>query len=142
MSFLSKILGERKPREIADPDFGNLSQIRDGWEGSDLKLWDSSGLQLLIDAGNEGPSENQLQFLRTLRHNGAAIRKRIEEAVIRYINENSTTTPVVLRLTSIYIPRVEPPFMWRLWYDLEGEENCSYGAEITDSEEITPFAED
>ena len=113
MSFLSKVLGGRKSREIADPDFGHLSQIRDGWEGTDLKLWDSSGVQLLIDGGNEGPSEDQLQFLRTLRDNSATIRERIEDAVTKYVNETSTITPVVLRLRSIYIPRVHSPIQGR-----------------------------
>lgn len=142
MSLLSKVFGRQKPCEIADTDCGLLSQIRDGWEGNNLSLWDSSEVQLLIDAGNEGPSDDQRRFLQSLRDQGSGIRERIEQAVTKHVNETSPIRPVVLRLTSIYIPRVETPFTWRVWYNLDGEENCSYGAEITDGEEIVPFAED
>ncbi len=142
MSFLAKILGKQKPREMTDTEFGSLHQIRDGWEGHEFSLWGSAGLQVLVDAGDEGPSEEQRQFLRTLQGERASIRGRVEEAVATHAAETTAVRPIVLRLTSFYIPKLERHFTWRVWYEVEGEEHWSFGAEVRDWEEIVPFAED
>jgi len=107
-----------------------------------LNLWGVSGIQILVDAGDDGPSAQQREFLRTLRQERAAIRGLIEQAVSVRAAETTMVRPIVLRLTSLYIPRIEPHLTWRVWYDVEGEEHYWYGAEITDWDRIVPFTED
>src|SRR5207249_7801632 len=118
MSLIGKLFGKEEARKIADPDFGSLHRIKDGWEGQSLSLWDVSALQILVDAGDEGPSVEQREFLRALRGQHATMRGRIEEAVAARAAETTKVQPIVLRLTSLYIPRIQPHFTWRVWYDV------------------------
>ena len=142
MSLLRKLLEKEKARELQDQDFGPLRQIKDRWEGQSLSLWGVSGIQILIDAGDDGPSVEQREFFRTLREQRPDIRGRVEEAVSARAAETTTVRPMALRLSSLYIPRIQPHFTWRIWYDIQGEEHYWYGAEITDWDQIVPFTED
>jgi hypothetical protein len=47
-----------------------------------------------------------------------------------------------LKLSSIYIPTAPPSQMWRVWYDIVGEEHYWFGAEITGWDVVTAFVED
>jgi hypothetical protein len=51
---------------VTDPDFGRIEWKRGGWTGQ-VDLWDYPGVQLLLDADENGPSSEQRSFFHTLR---------------------------------------------------------------------------
>ena len=139
-----KFFWSRTARELNDPDFGKIEWKRRGWEGQ-LDLWDYRCVQVLLDGDDSGPSSEQRAFYRALRGNPDRIRERIEESIHCYAAQPSglavsATQP--LKLKSIFFPNSPPLETWRVWYDLEGEENSWFGAEITNGNQIVPFAED
>ncbi len=94
-----------------------------------------------FDAGPDGPSGEQRSFVQFLREDPQGIRARIEESIAR---RAGATIPRVgrLKLSSIYLPKIPPEQMWRVWYDVEGEEHYWFGAEIRGGDSVTAFVED
>jgi hypothetical protein len=137
MGFFAK----RSRRSIEDPDFGRITEGKSkSWEGNGLQLWGCTSIQVMIDAGPEGPSAEQRSFLRSLRTD-EEIRVRIEQAIAMYAKE-TTNRMGTLRLSSIYFPQSPLGKTWKLWFDMEGEDIYWYGAEVEGSQRIVPFAED
>ena len=65
-------------RSIEDPDFGRITEGKaESWEGDGFQLWGGTSIQVMIDAGPEGPSAEQRSFVRSLRGD-EGIRVRIE----------------------------------------------------------------
>lgn len=142
MGLFEKLFRKRARRLIEDPDFGPIEERgTDSWEGQSLEIWGYSSIQIMIDAGPEGPSSEQRSFFQTLRSNREDIRARIESAVTR---EAAKTTPRrgPLKLTSIFLPNSPERQTWRVWYEIEGEDRYWYGAEIAKGQNIVPFTED
>ncbi len=136
-----KFFGKRSRRSIEDPDFGRITEGKaECWEGDGFQLWGGTPLQVVIDAGPEGPSAEQRSFVRSLRADDG-IRVRIEQVVAMYAKE-TTSRMGSLRVFSIYLPQSPLHMTWRVWFDMEGEEHYWYGAEVEGSQRIVPFAED
>lgn len=137
-----RLFGKRPERFLDDADFGRISERKAGhWEGQDFKLWRYSKVQVLIDAGSDGPSAEQRSFVQSLRADVHAVRDRIEHAILE--RAHATISQVgQLQLSSIYIPKAPPDQMWRVWYDIAGEEHYWFGAEITGWNTATAFVED
>lgn len=136
------LFGKRNKHVLDDPEFGRIVEEKPGsWHGNGFHLWGYSSLQVIIDAGAEGPSPEQRAFLQNLRLDRAGIRAQIEQAVLQHAKE---TTPQAgpLKLSSIYFPKTSSEQMWRVWYDMEGEDHYWYGAEIQGWDHIVPFTED
>jgi len=138
MRFFSKL----RKRVLDDADFGPIKEGKRGqWEGQHFQLWGYSSVQVLIDAGPDGPSMEHRSFVRSLQLEHAGIRSRIEEAVSLHARQTSQQ-PGPLKMSSIYLPQKPSEQTWRVWYDLVGEEHFWYGAEISGWQEIAPFTED
>jgi len=128
-------------RSIEDPDFGRITEGKaESWEGDGFQLWGGTSIQVMIDAGPEGPSAEQRSFVRSLRGD-EGIRVRIEQAVAMHAKA-TTNRMGALRLSGIYLPQSPLRKTWRVWFDMEGEEHYWYGAEVEESQRIVPFAED
>jgi len=129
-----------------DSDFGNITEWKRGsWKGHQFELWGYNGVQVVLDADENGPSQAQRSLCRDLRANTADIREHVESEIRRYIPTipgvmAPSTNPI--QLASIYLPQDPAKTTWRVWYDLEGEDIFWFGAEIEPSKEIVPFAED
>jgi len=135
------LFGKASKRELEDSDFGRLTEETPrSWLGNAFQLWGSASIQIMIDAGKEGPSADQRSFVRSLRTN-EEVRARIEQTVAKQARD-TTRKSAALHLTSIYFPPSPSTQVWRLWFDMEGEEDYSFGAEIEGLNRIIPFAED
>jgi hypothetical protein len=90
-------------RSIEDPDFGRITEGKaESWEGDGFQLWGDTSIQVMIDAGPEGPSAEQRSFVRSLRGD-EGIRVRIEQAVAMHAKA-TTNRMGALRLSgSIYL---------------------------------------
>jgi hypothetical protein len=126
-----------------DPDFGRIAEDRAGsWKGNTFELWGYQSIQLMIRTGREGATAEQRSFVRSLRAD-AGIRARIEDAIVSVARKSKTSPKMgALRLTSVFVPQSPFGETWRVWYDMEGEEQYWYGAEIIAGNRIVPFAED
>lgn len=132
-----------KPSRLStdDPDFGRITEGRaDSWAGDGFQLWGYNSIEVMIDAGPEGPSAEQRSFVRSLRAD-EGIRARIEQAVAMHAKETAHKTGA-LRISSIYLPKSPLCQTWRVWFDMEGEEHYWYGAEVEGWHRIVPFTED
>ncbi len=142
MSLFKSLFGNQPRRFLDDPDFGRIKEDKAGsWSGEDLQLWGYSSIQVMLDGNPEGPTSEQRSFIRTVRADPEGIRGRIERAVGQKARETANN-PGPLKLTSIYLPKAPPDRMWKVWYDVEGEDHYWYGAEIEGWQHVVPFAED
>jgi len=126
-----------------DPDFGRIAEDAAGsWKGDTFELWGYPSIQIMIRTGPEGPTAEQRSFVRSLRTD-TGIRARIEDAIAS-VAKTSKTSPKMgaLRLTSVFLPQSPLGETWRVWFDMEGEEQYWYGAEVMTGNRIVPFAED
>jgi hypothetical protein len=136
------LFSKHQRRSLDDPDFGHIEEAKSGrWKGDEFQLWGFSSIQVMIDGGQEGPSPQQRDFVHSLRSDHEGIRSRIEQSLVRHAKGTSRQTGP-FALSSIYIPKAPPAQMWRVWYDLQGEEHYSYGAEIRGWHRVVPFTED
>ena len=127
---------------VNDPDFGAIQESKSGsWEGVEFRLWGYGSIQVMIDAGTEGPSREQRSFVRALRSDREESRTRIEQSVTAHSKQTAREVGP-LHLSSIYIPKSPLRDKWRVWFDMEGEEHHWYGAEVEGWQRIVPFAED
>ena len=137
-----RLFGKRRQNSISDPDFGPLVEEKAGsWIGQKFTLWDFSPVQVLVDADSDGPSAAQKTFIQSLRADRLGIRSRVDEAVTQRIKEHSGKSGR-LKLTSLYLPADPLTQTWRLWFDIDGEEQFWAGAEMQGWDKITPFIED
>lgn len=142
MGFFKSLIGKRTVRHLDDPDFGRISEHEAGcWTGEELHLWGYSQIQIMLDGDSEGPTTKQRSLLKTLREDPEGIRERIELAVAQLVSE-TTDRQGTLKPTSIFLPEAPPDQMWRVWYDVVGEDSYSFGAEIEGWQNIVAFAED
>lgn len=136
----------RKKRTLQDADFGSVfQQNRGSWKGTLSELWGSADVQLLLDADENGPSDEQKKLIRNLRANVGDIRDRIEAAIRKRIESTKdlmASPRNAIKLSTIFFPLSLPTGTWRLWYDLEGEDVYWFGAEIIPTGEILAFVED
>ena len=96
----------------------------------------------MIRTGPEGPTAEQRSFVHSLRTD-TAIRARIEDAIATVAKKLKTCPKTgALRLTSIFLPQSPLGETCRVWFDMEGEEQYWYGAEIMTGNRTVPFAED
>ena len=136
MGVFRRLLGKNTRRAIDDPDFGRIEEREAGsWEGQAFQLWGHSSIQVLIDAGPGGPSAEQRSFLEALRPDPQGIRAKIEAA-------KTSARSGSFKMTSIFIPAAPSSQMWRVWYDMEGEDHYWYGAEIVGWDRVIAFTED
>jgi hypothetical protein len=136
-----RLFGKRPDHTIDDPDFGPIIEKKAGsWTGEEFQLWGYTSIQVMIAAGPQGPSAEQRSFVRSLRAE-KEIRARIERSVASYALKISGKDGS-LRLTSVYIPMSPLQGTWKVWFDMDGEEQYWFGAEIEGWERIVPFAED
>src|SRR4029077_15596959 len=125
-----------------DIDFGRIEERRPGsWERNDFQLWSYTSIQVMIDVGQDGPSQAQRAFVRSLREEGRELQARIEQAVSQRAGETISQVGQ-LKLSSIYIPQTPQEQIWRVWYDIVGEEHYWFGAEIKGWDAVTAFVED
>lgn len=142
VGLLRRLLGKNTRRAIDDPDFGRIEEREAGsWEGQAFQLWGHFPIQVLIDAGPGGPSAEQRSFLEALRLDPQGIRAKIEAAVSLEAGKTSARSGS-LKMTSVFIPAAPSRQMWRVWYDMEGEDHYSYGAEIVGWDRVIAFTED
>jgi hypothetical protein len=128
---------------LDDRTFGAISMTSEGcWENRAFHFAGYEGVQLLVGGDENGPAQAQRHFFDDLLARYAELEPRIRQALSAYREDRPPQER--FRLTAIYIPSFQDQESrtWRLWYDLEGDEDFTYGVEMSDWDRIVPFAED
>ena len=149
MSLLDRLKGKRGPTPtIEHPLFGALRFSRhDGWENPGFTLWSFEGVQLLIDAGPEGPSPTQEEAFRRFESTRADLLPRCVAAVDE-VRASFEATGGEFRVSGLTIPALAGGSeahdrLWTLWLDLERDDHFMYGVQTDDDwETIVAFADD
>jgi hypothetical protein len=135
---------DRKDRfNLDDRTFGSISMTSENcWENRAFRFAGYEDVQLLVDGDEGGPTQAQRHFFDELSARYAELEPRIRQAMSAYQEDHPAEER--FRLTAVYIPsfRDQASRTWRLWYDLEGDEEFTYGVEMGDWDRIVPFAED
>lgn len=146
MALLGRLFrkGGSPPRE--HPLFGTLRYSKhDGWENEDFSLWDFKGIQLLIDAGTDGPSPRQEEAFRRFEAGRGELLPRCLRA-LDSVRESFEVPEGEFRVTGLSIPSLGPGRggdLWTLWFDLEGDDHFMYGVQSdNDWETLAAFADD
>jgi len=147
MSLFDRLKGKPAP-ELEHPLFGTIRYSKhDGWENPELSLWGFDGVQLLIDAGLEGPSPVQEEEFRRFEATRADLLPRCLAAVDD-VRAGFEVPKAEFRVSGLTIPslidRGEPhDRLWTLWFDLEGDDHFMFGVQTDDEwATIVAFADD
>jgi len=147
MALWSRWVGEgRRELVIEDEVFGTLRFSRgDGWQNGAFTLWDEPGVDLLIQAGPEGPSPRQRDAFVRFRDARTALLGRCLAAVDD-VRRDMRAREGTFRISGLTIPSFEDgrrPPLWTLWFDLEGDDHFMYGVQSDDEwRTLVGFADD
>jgi hypothetical protein len=146
VEWLSSLFKREPERRIQHPRFGELVFSRpDGWINNDFEFWGFKGIELLIDAGEGGPTREQEQAFRDFEVQQVALLPRCLAEVdkVRRELEVASSTFVISGLTIPSLGASEQDRLWTLWFDLDGDEHFMYGVQTDDNwATLIGFADD
>jgi hypothetical protein len=123
MGFLDSLKKALRPLRIDDPFFGSLRYQRAGfWEGKKRLEPLGAEIEVLIDAGDEGPSEAHREFYRQVEARYGEIEPRIEKTLFDELRRWDDGAPAAgirdeFPLESMDVPRADAsPLEWELVY--------------------------
>ena len=126
--------------------FGQLTFSRhDGWINSSFTAFGCSGIELLIDAGPEGPTLQQVEAFKNFSHKHESV---LSESTKRLQDTRSEMQlpPGAFVLSGITIPSYKPEpqgKLWTLWFDCPEDEHFMFGVQSDDEwQTLHPFADD
>lgn len=142
-------LWKSQPLVMDHPLFGKIEFRRGhGWQRAEFEFWGFSGVQLLLDADEKGPTRAQETAFLRLRDGEAELRPRCL-AAIAVQRAETERPPGPASVSTLSIPALDghgpgsPGQLWTIWFEYEGEEHWSYGVQSVDDWcTITGFAED
>jgi hypothetical protein len=139
----------RKTLVREHPLFGAISFTPGhGWERTDFTFWGFRGVQLLIDAGPDGPTTAQGTAFRRLHDQQAQLLPQcLAEVASRRAETERPPGDAFLSTLSIPALGSDGPALtgdlWTIWFDYEGEEHWMYGVQSSDDwRTFAGFAED
>ena len=149
MSLFGRLRGKgNPPLTLEHVLFGTLRYSRhDGWENPDFDLWGFGDVQLLIDGGPEGPTDEQSAAFRRFEAARDDLLPRCVAAVDE-VRASFEVPEAEFRVSGLTIPALtggdEPgERLWTLWLDLAGDEHFMYGVQTEDDwATIVAFADD
>jgi hypothetical protein len=119
-----------------------------GWERKDFDFWGFRGVQLMIDAGPDGPNPAQEAAFRRLHDRQAQLLPQCLAEVASRRAETERPLGEAF-LSTLSIPALGPDGpaatgdLWTIWFDYQGEEHWMYGVQSSDDwRTIAGFAED
>ena len=126
--------------------FGELVFSRhDGWINQDFELWGLKGVQLVLDASEDGPSPEQERAFQTFEKQRDTLLPRCLTEVdkVRVDLGVDASTFVISGLTIPSMARTPQGSLWTLWFDLVGDDHFMYGVQTDDEwATLTGFADD
>jgi hypothetical protein len=146
MNIFQRLLGPKKPAAVVEhPIFGKITYSKhDGWINTSFSAFGYSGIDLLIDAGPEGPTSEQMDAFANLAAKHDSI---LSESVIGL---QSMRAEMSLRLgtfvlSGITIPSYKPELqgrLWTLWFDCPEDDHFMFGVQSDDEwRTLHPFAD-
>jgi hypothetical protein len=147
MQRLKRLFGPREsPPALDHPVFGRLTYSRhDGWMNAAFTAFGFTGIDLLIDAGPEGPTPRQLQSFGDLTAKHPSI---LSESVnqLQELRKQMELPAGTFRLSGITIPSYRPEpqgSLWTLWFDCLEDDHFMFGVQSDDEwQTLYPFADD
>jgi hypothetical protein len=104
LAILREPRGERPLAEKEDPVFGHMHSFERGlWELDEPVLMEGAWLAVAIEAGEEGPTNDQREAYREFLRYPAQYREQLVEALIRQAGEESYPGLTPLRM---FLPEV------------------------------------
>jgi len=144
--WFSSLFKRQPPRRLQHTVFGKLVFSRhDGWINKDFELWGFKGIELLLQAGKDGPSAEQERAFRLFEGQRQRLLPRCLAEVDK-VRAELGVSPSSFVITGITIPELSASphgRLWTLWFDLAGDDHFMYGVQ-TDDEwlTLTGFADD
>jgi hypothetical protein len=147
MNIFRQIFGfKQSPQSMQHQLFGNLTFSRhDGWINPSFSVFGYSGIELLIDAGPEGPNSDQVEAFNNLSRKHEMI---LSESVKRLQKTRGEMQlpPGTFVLSGITIPSYGAEShgkLWTLWFDCPEDEHFMFGVQSDDEwQTLHPFADD
>jgi hypothetical protein len=139
----------RVTRAVDHPVFGRLEFTPSrGWSSKEFSFWGFTHVQLLVDASEAGPTEEQEQAFRRLAERQSALLPGLLAAVAEQ-RERTKRPPGVPAVRTLSVPALgsaspaRTGSLWTIWFDSPGEEHWGYGVQSTDDwRTFSAFAED
>jgi hypothetical protein len=146
MGILQRLFGGAAGLEVEHPVFGWLAwQRTDGWTNPRFALWGFEGVELIVDADEQGPTEAQVAAFRRFDARRESIWKQSLAEVERLRTRLGSARGAV-RISGLTIPSLRPERagnLWTLWLDLEGDDHFFYGVQTEDDwATLAGFADD
>ena len=147
MNIFQRIFGSRKPSPAVDhPIFGKITYSKhDGWLNPSFSAFGYSEIDLLIDAGPEGPIPEQLEAFANLTAKHDSI---LSESIksLESMRKEMTLPAGRFLLSGITIPSYKPETqgkLWTLWFDCPEDSHYMFGVQSDDEwQTLHPFADD
>lgn len=147
MNLFQRIFGPKEPPPQLDhPLFGKLTYSRqDGWINSDFSVFGYSGIELLISAGPEGPTSQQVDTFQNFSMKHETILTQCMK-LLQNLQEEMNVPRGDFVLSGITIPSYKAErngMLWTLWFDCPEEEHFWFGVQSDDEwQTLHPFADD
>ena len=108
-------------------------------------LWGRERVELLVDAGEDGPTVSQEEAFRRFERSREELLPRCLEALAG-LRRDMAMAPAPLAVSGLTIPSLgaeKGGKLWTLWFDCEGDEDFWYGVQSDDGwRTLSPFADD
>ena len=142
-----EMFSKKEPLKLNDPVFGQIIFTgKNNWEAKKKASFEGGNPEIWIDAGEDGPIEEQRQFYKKIVGGYKELWPRIADAFAKHVEDINSSAYVLNNFTPsiLYIPqpREDGTFFWKIWYDRKGDEHWGYGVEIDGWDKIIPFMED
>ena len=147
MTILRRLFDPAEPPLVAEHAvFGTIRFSKpDCWTNDAFVLWGTTDVQLLLTATRQGPSTRQVEAYLRFRDAQSALLPRCLEAVDA-VRSRHGIPKAAFRISALSIPSFTDgpsPTLWKLWFDLEGDDHFMYGVESEDEwQTLTGFADD
>jgi hypothetical protein len=117
----------------------------DGWINKDFQLWGFTGIELLVDAGEEGPSRQQEEAFRRFEMQRDTLLPRCLAEVDKVRTDLGVVSSSFV-ISGLTIPSLKGEGsgrLWTLWFDLAGDDQFMYGVQTDDDwKTVIGFADD
>jgi hypothetical protein len=136
----------KSPLTMEHSIFGTLTfSPHDGWMNPSFTAFGYTGIDLLIDAGPDGPTERQVTAFADLSIKQTSI---LRDALIRLqeLRDEMELPPGTFRLSGITLPSYKDEsqgMLWTLWFDCPEDDHFMFGVQSDDEwQTLHPFADD
>jgi hypothetical protein len=146
MNIFQRLFGPKEPPPTIEHQiFGTIVYSKhDGWINTSFSAFGYSGIQLQIDAGPEGPTQEQVGAFTNLTAKPDVLSESIKR--LSTVRAEMDLPEGTFVLSGITIPSFRPEpqgNLWTLWFDCPEDDHFMFGVQSDDEwETLHPFADD